>query len=380
MENFENIFKNENRSKVLRDYNQFQTKILTGVRGTSKTFETQEIILNKVLNGKFFAFIRESQIELDLALQGGFWDNNLISKPKFNKHEYTVKGNKILVDGKVVGVGIALTTYGNFRGIALNFGDAIKTKKEKERIKSKQLEKDIEEAEELVKNNINKLEIIFFDEFEPIEPKLSNDKRYIAFLHICETLFRFRENVSVIMCANIESPYSIFLDELNFPKSKKIEYGIKKSYYKNNLGKLKPLAVWCHLEPNENWKTARANSYVGKIQSGKDLGMFTTGLAYKGMDFISIPKGEQHYLLFNLTDGVNNLSFWRCKNDRNIYHITERSNNTTYSTFCYDIENAVLGVKLISKATKDHIKNAFSNDCIKFENAKVFSIFINMIK
>ncbi len=380
MDNIENIFKNENRTKTLRDYNQFQTKILTGVRGTSKTFETQEIILNKVLNGKFFALLRESQIELDLALQGGFWDNNLISKEKYNKHSYSVKGNRILVDDKVVGVGIALTTYGNFRGIALNLGNAIKTKKERERQKKRDLEEELEIAEKLVENNIDKLEIIFFDEFEPIEPKLSNEKRYLAYLHICETLFRFRENVQVIMCANIESPYSVFLDELNFPKTKKIEYGIKKSYYKNEKGKLKPLAIWCHLEPNEKWKTARANSYVGKIQSGKDLGMFTTGLAYKGMDFISIPRNEPHYLLFNLYDGINNLSFWRCKNDKDIFHVTERSNSTTYATFCFNIEHAVLGVQLINPKTKEVIKKSFSNDCIKFESAKVFSIFINMIK
>lgn len=380
MNNIENIFKNEDRDRVLNDYTQFQTKFLTGVRGTSKTFKTQEKILNKVLDGKFFALLRESQIELDLALQGGFWDNNLISKEKYNKHSYSIKGNRILVDDKVVGVGIALTTYGNFRGVALNLGNAIRNKKEKERQKNKKLEEELKEAETLVENNIDRLEIIFFDEFEPIEPKLTNEKRYIAYLHICETLFRFRKNVQVVMCANIESPYSVFLDEFNFPKTKKIEYGIKKSYYKDNMGKLKPLAVWCHLKPNEKWKEARANSYVGKVQSGKDLGMFTTGLAYKGMDFISIPKNEKHYLLFNLYDGVNNLSFWRCKEDKDIFHVTERSNSTTYATFCFDIKDAILGVKLINPKTKEVIKKSFSNDCIKFENAKVFSIFINMIK
>ena len=375
----DSIFKNIERSKTIKDFTQFQTKILTGVRGTSKTYEVQEFILNKIKKGKFFAFLRESQIELDLALQGGFWDNNLISKDKYNKDIYEVKGNKILINGKIVGVGIALTTYGNFRGIALNLGNAIKTTKEKARLKDKKLKEEFEETEVLVKNNIDKLEVIFFDEFEPIEPKLSNEKRWKAYLHICETLFRFRENVTSFLCANLESPFSIFLDEFNFPKTKNVEYGIKKSYYKNKSGKLKPLAVWCHLKPNEKWVYARENSYVGKLTFGKDLGMFTTGNTYKDMSFNLIPKEEKHYLLFNLTDGINNLSFWRVKN-RNIFHITERSNNTTYATYCFNIQNAVLGVRLIDAETKQIIKNAFSKDLIRFENPKVFSIFIELIK
>ena len=375
----DSIFKNIERDKVVNDFTQFQTKILTGVRGTSKTFKVQEFILNKIQKGKFFALLRESQIELDLALQGGFWDNNLISKDKYNKNKYEVKGNKILVNDKIVGVGIALTTYGNFRGIALNLGDAIKVKNEKNRLKDKKLEEELKEAEILVKNNIDNLEVIFFDEFEPIEPKLSNEKRWKAYLHICETLFRFRNNVTSFLCANLESPFSIFLDEFNFPKTKNVEYGIKKSYYKNEEGKLKPLAVWCHLKPNDKWMVARKNSYVGKLTYGKDLGMFTTGNTYKDMSFNLIPREEKHYLLFNLTDGFNNLSFWRVKN-RNIYHITERSNSTTYNTYCFKIENAVLGVKMIDNETKKIIKEAFSKDLIRFENSKVFSIFIDLIK
>lgn len=81
--------------------------------------------------------------------------------------------------------------------------------------------------EEFVKNNIEKTTTAFFDEFIPLTPKMSDDKRYHGFLHFLETVFRFRRNCMVILCGNITKPYDIFLENFNFKQPLDISYGLK---------------------------------------------------------------------------------------------------------------------------------------------------------
>ena len=375
MDIIEKAFEKNDIDKLIDDYTQFQTKIFTSRRGGGKTFKIQKKLINNyVKHGRFFAVIRESQIEVDNMLTAGFWDNNLTSKEAYKRNEYEVKGNKICINGKIVGIAIALTTYGNFRGVALNLGgEAVKPKDEK------RLLEQVETAEKFVQNNIDKLTTIFFDEFEPISPKLSSENRYKAYLHICETLFRFRKNVTAYLCANLEKSYSVFLEKFYFPDLKNLEYGIKKSYTRpNKKGKIEPLAVWAHIKSNEAWEDLRDNSYVGKLERGRDSGMFTTGSAYLGNKFKKIDKPIKRSVMFNITNGENALSFWRTEKD-NLYYVTEKTKGTSYITYCFDIKKAVLGVKLIRKELESSILGAFERDEIEFDSSKSFSLFVDML-
>lgn len=372
----EQAFARNEMDAALDDYNQFQTKIFTSVRGGGKTFRIQKRLLNRYFKrGKFFAVLRESQIEVDNMMTAGFWDNNLISQPPYNKHEYTTKGNKIIVNNIVVGIAIALTTYGNFRGTALNLGgEAVKKKDEK------RLLEQVDEAEKFVKNNIKNLTTIFFDEFEPITPKLSTEKRYQAYLHICETLFRFRDNVEAWLCGNIENSYNVFLQKFNFPDLYNLSYGIKKTYTKpDRRGKIQPLAVWVHMQANKEWENLREASYIGKIERGRDAGMFTTGNAYKGNQFKKIPnKPLKRSASFNITDGENTLTVWTTENPT-ISYITERTRGNSYITYCFDIKLAVVGVRLIRKQLAENLIRAFERDELQFDSSKSFSIFLNLL-
>ncbi len=375
MDKIEKAFAKNDIDAVLCDYVQFQTKIVTSRRGGGKTYKVQKRLLDKHFKrGYFFAVLRESQIEVDNMLMAGFWDNNLISKPPYNKHEYATVGNKICIDNRVVGIAIALTTYGNFRGVALNLGGEVVKPKDRERL----LEQ-VETAEIFVENNIDKLTTIFFDEFEPISPKLSSENRYKAYLHICETLFRFRENVEVYMCANLEKSYSVFLEKFYFPDLKNLSFGIKKSYSKpNRRGKVEPLAVWAHVEASEAWQELRDNSYVGKLERGRDEGMFTTGGVYLGNKFKKISKPLKRSVLFNITNGENVLTFWNTEKD-DLYYITEQTRGKCYITYCFDIKKAVLGVRLIRSALLDSLTGAFERDEIEFDSSKSFSLFVDML-
>lgn len=370
-------FENTEAKKVLYDYNQFSTKILTSQRGGGKTWLVQEKLLNRYFkNGDFFVVLRESQVEVDLMLQGGFWDDELISKEKFCNHDYKTIGNKILIDGVIVGIAIALTTYGNFRGTVLKLG--VKEVKHNER--KDELEEQVNEAEKFVKKSMNKLKTIFFDEFEPISPKMSSEKRFTAYKHICETLFRFRKGVEVIMCANIENSYSVFLSEFRFNDLKDLTYGIKKSYTARGLfGDIDCLAVWIHIKANNDWIKMRDDSYVGRLSRGKDDEMFMLGGVSKGNNFIKMPnKPLPRYVMFNITDGTNILTLWRVKNESK-YYITEKSKGTTYKTFSFNNKVCGVGINLIPNLLAEQILNIFDNDMIEFDTSKTYSLFIEMI-
>lgn len=355
-------------------YSQFPIKISTSKRGGGKTFAVQKRLLNKYLNkGEFFVVIRESQIEIDFMLQGGFWDKYLIDDKKYSECEFTINGNEIILNGVTIGVCFALSTFGNLRGAVIDVG------KEQTKKNFEELEKEINKVEEFTKNNTEKITSLFFDEFIPIKPKMNDQKRLNAFLHTLETIFRFRENIEIFLNGNLTKNYDIFLSEFGFADFKELTYGIKKAYTKPNKDKkIQPLAVWIHIKTNPEWEKIRDNSIVGKITREKENSMFTTGNAFLGGDFKKINgKPLPRFILFNLSDGENNLTFWKTR--FNIFYVTERTNNKTFPTYAFDLRKCGIGVKLATNIIQRILNNCIDNDLIEFDNAKSYSIFINML-
>lgn len=380
-DNYENLvekaFISNDIEKVLYDYVQFSTKFLTSVRGGAKTFKVQKKLLNNFFKyKKYFAVLRESQIEVDNMMSAGFWDNNLITKKKYAGHIYETEGNKIKIDGVQVGIAVALTTYGNFRGVALNLGKQTLSKTEETR-----LENEIKEAEKFTQKNMNYLSTIFFDEFEPLSPKLSGENRYIAFKHIAETLFRLRshKSVEVIMCGNVEKADNPFLAKFGFDDLKNLTYGIKKTYSApNRYGKIQPLAVWAHIEQNNAWQDIRDDSYCGMLSRSDGSEIFNTGNITIGIEFKKIPsKPLPRRVMFNLTDGKEILTLWATKKD--IFYITEKSKGKSYTTYCFNSKLAVYGIRLATEQVIDALINLFSLDRIEFDNAHSFEVFKNIL-
>lgn len=375
------VFRNEEAKQVLLDYNQFQTKILTSLRSGGKTYLVQDVdLLNRYFKrGRYFVYVRESQEEVDIALRSGFWDDHLISKPFYKDHEYRIFGNRIIIDDEVVGVAYALTTFCKLRGSQGGFG---KVKESISKDRRKELEEQIEVVEKFAEDApIDRMERIFFDEFEPLKPQMKSQARLEAFLHSADTFFRFRKNVETVMCGNLENCYSPFLDAFGFGDLKQLDIGIKKSYAAepNAKGKREPLAVWCHLKPNEAWKEARNESYVGKIVRGKEIGhMFTTEGGYKGANFKKIEGKPKHrFILYNLTDGQEHLTVWGTRED--VRYITARSDNITFPTYTFSLKLCGEGVRLLPDSYRRSILKIFESGKIEFDNARSFEIFLGMI-
>ena len=376
------VFDNTDAKRVVQDYTQFDTRILSSTRSGGKTYIVQEDVADRFLKkGKYFAYIRESQVEIDNALLSGFWDSHLIAQPKYKGHTFGVRGNRIYIDGVVVGVAYALTTYCNIRGTQGGVGGAVSEKIKKAR--EKELKEQIDAVQEFSEQaEIDQLDTIFFDEFEPLAPKMTSAARFEAYLHSADTLFRFRHHVKAVWCGNLENCFSPFLYNMGFGDLKKLEYGIKKSYTKqpNRKGKIEPLAVWCHIKPNEEWKDARDASYVGKIIRGNPTAsaMFGTGDAYKGFNFKKIDgKPLQRCIVYNLTDGVNALTYWKTR--EGIWYLTDRTSNISFPTFALNLKQAGDGVRLLPDSYRRQLLTTFEAGQIQFDDARSFEIFINMI-
>lgn len=373
----ENIFKNELRDRVIRDYTQFPYRVLTGVRGTSKTFPVQQALLDDYFDhGKFFAVMREKQAEVDEMMRGGFWDEALISQPKYNGHVYATQGNQIIIDGIAVGIAIAMTTYGNVRGSLPSIGEKVTASRRKA------LFDYVEEAEHFVEKHLDDLRSVFFDEFIPIKPMLSQNDRKRMFLHILETLFRFREGRICYLCGNITMPSDIILEELNFKVRKEITYGIRKSYtLPTEFNRPEPLAVWYHMPPNKEWIKARANSMVGKVLRGKeerDAAMFMSGKTFAGDSFSLIEnKSVQKKELYTLTDGVAMVSVWITK-DGELY-IMQRKKKSTVPIYCTEKTYIAERVKIVPKYIIDELFDNFDCGNCRFEDARAYTIFLSLL-
>lgn len=360
-----NAYNNPIITRILRDYNQFPNKVLTSVRGGLKTFNVQKLLLDKYFKkGRFFGTLRETKTELESMLRGGFWDNNLISQPPYNKHKYTTIGSKIYIDGELVGVGVALKTYGNFRVSGINVGTKLSNKDKDE----------LEETEELIRNNIQNLRTIFFDEFEPINPQMKGSERKAAFRHIADTFFRLRPNVESIFCGNMKRGSSAMLEELNFPEEP-LKYGIRKSYTRTSK---QPLAVWAHLEQNAAWNELRHKSYVGKLTEGQNDPMFSTGEATDFVDYNKTPVDPmRRFILYNIHVGGYKFTYWKTR--AGIYHITERTKNTTFANYTFNLKECRDGVRLIPKGYLENLLNFWESGKILFDKSSTYENFISIL-
>lgn len=365
-------FENVEARKCLYDFTQFQTRILTSRRGGGKTWLCDEYLLNRYRHGKYFVAVRESQVEIDNLLAGGFWDQKLIATPEYKDLIFTTRGNKIMINGQVVGMAFALTTYNRVRGSQAKFDKITPA--------HNALEAEIKEVENFVAS-IENLETIYFDEFEPLTPTMTPEKRFETFLHMAETFFRFRPNVCVVMSANLEKAYSPFLYKFGFGDLLELTPGTRKSYtLPDSAGRRQPLAVWCHMATNPEWDRLRDNSYVGKLVRGSDKGMFTTGDAYVGKNFRKAPAESKPHraILYNITDGISHLTFWKTK-DKVHWYITRRTKNTMFPTFTWNIKAVGPGISLFPAELEKRLITIFNQSKIEFEDAAIYEQFINML-
>lgn len=358
------IYQAEKKIKKLRSYTQFPFKIADSARGVGKSYSFQDILIDVIQANEFFTLIRESQVEINEMLSNGFWDLQLLENRHLEKWKIETRGNFLIVNDRIVGTAVALTTYANYRQSGSVLGKKIR-EDEKE---------NLEESENFIINNRARMKTCFFDEFEPLIPKLSDEQRGNAFLHVLENLFRMnRKGVSIYMAGNIEKANSALLNLLNFPEEKEPIFDFVKSY---SLLRHKPLAVKIKLKPTEEWAKARQDSVVGLCIEGKDGDIFNTGAACINTSYKKIMPRKRH-ILFNLNNDKMPLTIWKTIDNK--IQITPRTTNQIFNTYVFKNKEVTATAALIPKLYKEFLIKNFKENNIEFASAAIFENFKNNI-
>ena len=197
--------------------------------GVGKTYgATKFVISNFIKKGEQFVVVRRYKSELKETLSTFF--NSMINNNEFPEHNFSVSGNKFLIDGEVAGYGLVLSNSQNLKGS--NF-DLVKT--------------------------------VIFDEYaiEPGQRKYYLKNDVVIFLNLLETIARMRD-IRVFLLGNpadiYTNPYFTYFD-LQIP------YNTDIKLFKNNL-------ILVQYMYNEEYRQAKRKTKLGQIVEGTTFGNY----------------------------------------------------------------------------------------------------------
>lgn len=263
--------------------------ILLGGRGTGKTYSTQKYCIKRWLKtGEPFAWIRLKEPAVNKLLANNAAD--LIDsklREEFNLGEFRVKGTKVYVDGVEFCRIMALSTFYQDKGVAMN------------RTSKRELSIDDKEANKNLKNALKPYRTIVLDEMNAERSEKRTFDICYALVNQLENLCRTDLNRRVFMLGNtLEEGSDILANIFNFIPE---EFGIYRLHKKR--------AVIHYIEDTEEYKAKRAASIAGilapnestftnKIQSDIDLVVKDKKHLNSPPSFI-LNFGSKRFLVYN---------------------------------------------------------------------------------
>ena len=197
--------------------------ILVGPRGIGKTFGATEFVTDQFIKKNHeFVYLRRYKTELSKSCKNFF--SSLIKEDKFPNHSLENKGLNFIIDSKIAGYGMTLST-----------------------------------AQQLKSSNFPNVRTIIFDEFL-IEPGQGHylKNEVFAFLGLIETIARTR-NIRVFMLGNSVTeinPYFLFFD-ITIP-------------YNNDIKLFKDGMILLQYIQKLDFQTAKKETRFGKLVAGTD--------------------------------------------------------------------------------------------------------------
>lgn len=201
--------------------------ILLGERGVGKTYSVSKFVTKQFINkGYEFAYVRRYKTELSKAVPKFF--KPLIINNEFKGHKLESKGNTFLIDDKVAGYSMTLST-----------------------------------AQNLKSTNFPNVKYIIFDEFIIEEGQNHYLKNEVEnFLGLIETIARMRD-VKIFMLANavtITNPYFLYFD-LSLP-------------YGNDIKTFKGGLILVQYMKNEKYREEKRKTKFGQLVEGTEYSKY----------------------------------------------------------------------------------------------------------
>ena len=312
-------------------------------RGFGKTYSTKRLLINDYLKrGKKFVYLRRYKSEMKTI--STFFDDVAHLYPD---HEFKVRGWNFYIDGKVVGVGFVLTRYQDYKGGA--FPD---------------------------------FDNILFDEFLREKVKsvgyLNNDVE--AFLSVCDSVFRDRENVKAIMLSNTVNEVNPYFIDLKINRMNNSEYA-----YSQLEGVSDKLLCFIREVDEESKEVSIKRSNFREILHSVDKYAqvaISNKFSEEGASFVGKKSREAKFELALRLNEFETFGVWFDYENIHIY-LTQSYEKTTKSMYVFDKEshndNTILIDSWKENYKMKHIVNAFKRGQLTFENTnvkmKMFDLF-----
>lgn len=310
--------------------------ILIGSRGVGKTYGASKLVVEDFLKrGNEFVYLRRYKTELQKSLPKFF--KALIANEEFKDHTLEVKGNTFLIDDKIAGYGVTLST-----------------------------------AQQLKSSNFPNVKTIIFDEFL-IETGqghyISNEVE--SFLGLIESIGRTRK-IRVFMLANAvteTNPYFLYFN-LSLP-------------YNNDIKTFKDGLILLQYINNEEFKNMKKETPFGKLIEGTEYESYAIENEFRNdsKTFIEKKSGKAKFS-FSFIYKDNRIGVWIDYFNGKIYVSNDFLDNGF--VFACTTEDHKPNTMLYSIAKNYNCWNMFLKNYklgnVYFENIKVKNITKEVIK
>lgn len=306
--------------------------VVIGARGIGKTYGAKKYCIKKFLReGKKFIWLRDTEDTVKRMCSENMFFSDIVD---FEGHEGHLEGNKIIIDDKLAGHILPVSTFYKYKG-----------------------------------NPYQDIETIVFDEFIAENGQVIRGDRALAFLNTIQTIGRLRTNFKIFLLANALNRGDPILDLL----------GIKLKgfgYYRNPEKKV--IVHYADNDPAFNEATAKSISgilvkgtqYEANLHNNSfndDEDMYFDNKPPRSKLWYILETPEMCIRLYNAPDGKT----YCCKD----------LNNAAYMDCRYVTHYSMVNTrnKLWTKLGRDTLTNRYEKKRLVFENANVKNQILNAI-
>lgn len=310
--------------------------IIVGPRGIGKSFGATDFVTKQFIKkGDEFVYLRRYKTELSKSAKNFF--SALIKEEKYTDHQLSTKGLNLMVDDKIAGYGMTLST-----------------------------------AQQLKSSNFPKVKTIIFDEFL-IEPGQGHyiKNEVFSFLGLIETIARTRD-IRVFMLGNSVTelnPYFLFFD-ISIP-------------YNNDIKLYKDGMILLQYVSGTEFQHAKKETRFGKLVAGTDYENYAIDNKFidESKMFIEHKTGNSKFSFSFIYKG-SKYGIWIDYNIGKMYVSNDYIDNGL--CFATTTEDHKPNTMLYSIAKKYNCWNSFIQNYklgnVYFENMKIKNVSKEVLK
>lgn len=320
---------------------------VVGPRGAGKTYGAKKFCIDRFIKyGEEFIYLRRFKTEIKKVKQKDHFYNDLIG---YDNYKFETKGNEFKINDETAGYFSVLTTAKTEKSVSFD-----------------------------------KVKWIIFDEFI-----LDKGNYYYlqdevtAFLEFYETVARLRD-VKVVFISNaitIANPYFIFFNiEKPYQKTIDLYYNSKNGYSRINKEKKSDPDIAVEFYENEIYTGIKKKTRFGQLIAGTDYSDYAIENDMLRDSNAFLQKKTRSICKYTLYINNKYVGVWFDKDEQAYYLSNDYTDNTYKFTFDKQLHDIDFILADKSSFIYKSLYQYFMNGKLYFENAKVKSLYYDIIK